>query len=339
MKVTEANWTTNEFAGHAIRMRNQDGYFSATDMCKVGNKLYGHYRENSQTKDYVEALSTSIGIPIDQLINKITTGPNEYRGTWVHPKVAIHLAMWISPKFSVKVIDWVDRFLRGDITLVKDIVERHDAINNTQSEVLITTMEKQIAEYKKEINTLGNQVTTLTNEVNTIGKIKEDLQEQVEKLNQFTCKYCNRRYSSTNGLTRHLNNNCTDKMTRDISLTIDMSKFKSYAELLAEYDIEDFDYSLEFKNWDSDEPILVIYNSENRFVYKVGRNESRWRAIKFMNKHMNVPLQMLLDDGAVKFISDNDTKLKTLNAALSVRDDYLLADEFKIKLGIVEEDE
>lgn len=32
-----------------------------------------------------------MGIPIDLIIQKITTGPNEYRETWVHPQLAINL--------------------------------------------------------------------------------------------------------------------------------------------------------------------------------------------------------------------------------------------------------
>lgn len=48
---------------------------------------------------------------------------------------------------------------------------------------------------------------------------------------------------------------------------------------------------------------------------------------------------MLLDDVSNKFIDDNTFKLKTLNASLSVQDDYMLEDEFKIKLGIITEED
>jgi hypothetical protein len=44
-----------------------------------------------------------MGIHIDLLIETRVTGPNEVRGTWVHPYVAVHLAQWLSPRFAVQV--------------------------------------------------------------------------------------------------------------------------------------------------------------------------------------------------------------------------------------------
>jgi hypothetical protein len=39
-------------------------------------------------------------------VQKITTGPDEQRGIWVHPQVAINLAMWCSVGFAVQVTAW-----------------------------------------------------------------------------------------------------------------------------------------------------------------------------------------------------------------------------------------
>lgn len=258
--MTDIIYTIKEFAGYQIKQRD-DGYLNATEMCKVGKKKYNDYDRLNQTKEYLEALNRSTGIPADLLIEKIITGPNDNRGTWVHPRVAIHLAQWVSPQFAVQVTDWVLRFMSGDLTLVSDIVKRHDEINDTKTEILLNTMSNQINEYKVQVIELN--------------KIKDTLEKQVENLNKFICKYCNRRYSSTTGLTRHLNTNCTDKMNKEFSLTIDLDKFKSYIELLEDYKIEDFDYTFKFKNWDTDVPTLIIYN-DYKYLYKINLNESRW---------------------------------------------------------------
>jgi hypothetical protein len=37
--------------------------------------------------------------------------------------------MWISPEFGVEVAEWVYRFISGDLTLVHDLVERHETVN------------------------------------------------------------------------------------------------------------------------------------------------------------------------------------------------------------------
>jgi|GEM_PF-7084574 len=52
-------------------------------------------------------LSGSARIRADQLIIKVMTGPNEHRGTYGHPKIAINFAQWCSPEFAVIVTDWV----------------------------------------------------------------------------------------------------------------------------------------------------------------------------------------------------------------------------------------
>jgi hypothetical protein len=79
------------------------GYVNATEMCKANGKKMKHYNENKSTKAYHAAFSASAGIPTNQLI--IETGvenvPNELRGTWIHPDLALHLAQWISAEFYV----------------------------------------------------------------------------------------------------------------------------------------------------------------------------------------------------------------------------------------------
>ena len=61
----------------------------------------GTYSQNAATKAFVDALSRSAGIPADHLMQNLSNVPNEQKGTWVHPTIAIHLAMWCSPAFAV----------------------------------------------------------------------------------------------------------------------------------------------------------------------------------------------------------------------------------------------
>ena len=89
--------------GEVISQRPKDGYINATALCDACGKLLGNYLRNTQTKEFLKELERSMRIRIDLLIQKITTGPNNLRGTWVHPDVAIHLAQWLSPKFAVQV--------------------------------------------------------------------------------------------------------------------------------------------------------------------------------------------------------------------------------------------
>lgn len=86
-----------------IRIRN-DRYVSLTDMAQAANKLFGGWNRLESTKSYLATLSRSMQIDIDVLVQVNTTGLNEDRGTWGHPKVAIRFAQWCNDEFAV----WVD---------------------------------------------------------------------------------------------------------------------------------------------------------------------------------------------------------------------------------------
>jgi hypothetical protein len=85
----------------------EDGYINATLLCKAGNKKFNNWYRMERTTQFIDKLSRSALISADLLIDIINTGPNEKRGTWVHPRVAVSIAQWISPDFDVKVSGWV----------------------------------------------------------------------------------------------------------------------------------------------------------------------------------------------------------------------------------------
>jgi len=95
-----------------VEQRASDGYINATAMCKAAGKLFGHYRENATTKEFLDALATDIGIPISGLVQSVKGG-SDPQGTWVHPQLAIHLAQWLSPQFAVNVSKWVFDWMSG----------------------------------------------------------------------------------------------------------------------------------------------------------------------------------------------------------------------------------
>lgn len=91
-----------------IRQRKDDGYIHATAMCEAGGKRLNNYLRNTTTRDFIAALESETRIRASQLVivKKGNSGGFE-QGTWVHPKVALHLAQWISPGFAVQVVNWV----------------------------------------------------------------------------------------------------------------------------------------------------------------------------------------------------------------------------------------
>ena len=98
-KVFELQLPNNTKISIPIR---EDGMINATLLCKTGKTRFSKYIKNKQTQDFLNLLSSSEKLSIDKLFF-IQKG-RLIQGTWIHRKVALHLAQWIYPNFSIKVI-------------------------------------------------------------------------------------------------------------------------------------------------------------------------------------------------------------------------------------------
>jgi KilA-N domain len=96
-----------EFGTTAIGQRVKDGYTDATAMCQATGKEWTNFRENKSTEDFTQALASNLQIPSSALVQSIRG-----QGTWVHPRIAIHLAMWCSAHIAVQVTGWVEEWYR-----------------------------------------------------------------------------------------------------------------------------------------------------------------------------------------------------------------------------------
>lgn len=90
----------------AIARRDEDGYANATAMCQANGREWKAYHRIDRTQEYIQALAASLDLTPADLVITTTTGPNEFRGTWIHPRLAVDLARWISPEFAVWMDGW-----------------------------------------------------------------------------------------------------------------------------------------------------------------------------------------------------------------------------------------
>jgi hypothetical protein len=99
-------------------LQRGDGYWNATAMCRACGAEWSGYLRNQSTDRFLRSLERSLQICRDQLVQTISNGPNPLRGTWVHRRVAIHLAQWLDPEFAVLVSGWVEElFTRGHVEI------------------------------------------------------------------------------------------------------------------------------------------------------------------------------------------------------------------------------
>jgi septal ring factor EnvC (AmiA/AmiB activator) len=161
-----AEYLEHRFGGISINQRESDGFLDATNMCKTNKKkLFKDYMRLKSTKEFHKALSANGGItPLELVESKV--GGN-HSGTWVHPKVAIHLAMWISPAFAVHVIDWVFRFISGDPSLVGEVAARVEDVNRKELDEAmdkIALLQMSLNDAQAENLELVSMLTSLENE-------------------------------------------------------------------------------------------------------------------------------------------------------------------------------
>jgi hypothetical protein len=111
--------------GEVIDQRAGDGYINATAMCKAAGKRWPDYIRLDATKEFLVELSSVVQIPTTELIQSLRGGTPELQGTWVHPKVAVHLAQWLSPRFAVQVSTWVYEWMTLGVRRTKPELPFH----------------------------------------------------------------------------------------------------------------------------------------------------------------------------------------------------------------------
>jgi hypothetical protein len=89
-----------------IQQRTSDGYINATELCKAAGRRWHNYLRDENSGHFLRALAAKTRISVMDL-NQEVRGENGTSSTWVHPKVAIHLAQWLSADFAVQVSEWV----------------------------------------------------------------------------------------------------------------------------------------------------------------------------------------------------------------------------------------
>ena len=81
------------------------------------------------------------------LIDIKVEGDNDDRGTWVHPRVAIHIAQWVSPKFAVVVTGWIQQLLSTGSVALERPVKVFTTLTEMDIEAEVLEQEVKLEEY------------------------------------------------------------------------------------------------------------------------------------------------------------------------------------------------
>src|ERR1700758_2600817 len=98
-----------DYQGFAVSFTDE-GWFNATAAAAHFGRRVDHYLANSDTKEYIAALSEDPNTRQSGYFMKTQRGKGG--GTWLHPDLAVHFARWLDIRFAI----WCDRQSRSLLT-------------------------------------------------------------------------------------------------------------------------------------------------------------------------------------------------------------------------------
>lgn len=94
-------------------LMREDGYTQATKLFQAACKRLDNWKRSHQTKHFIKLLAEETGLKENDLIESKRGGYDKnLTGTWVHPRLATHMALWISTGFCMQVTKWVEEWMK-----------------------------------------------------------------------------------------------------------------------------------------------------------------------------------------------------------------------------------
>lgn len=155
-----------EYNGIRIEAR-EDSFINATQMCKAAKKKWAKYKENQSTHEFFEALSQELQCPISDIV--ISQVGGDRSGTWVHRRIAIHLAQWCNAKFAVWVTGQIERIIDGRQVAHREHAEAsfYEALFNKLVEGQNQLIQGHL-DSSKRINRIEDDVSQVKDDVRAI---------------------------------------------------------------------------------------------------------------------------------------------------------------------------
>jgi hypothetical protein len=101
-----------ELAGHSIRQNHKTLMFSANDMASLfPKKNLEHWIKSKSTIDFSDTIKMREELNDDDVILRTGIKRGNESGTWLHPLLAVDLAMWLDSNFKYDVLKWVQDHL------------------------------------------------------------------------------------------------------------------------------------------------------------------------------------------------------------------------------------
>lgn len=84
-----------------VLIMRDNGYVNATKLCRESGKEFEEWYQSELAKEYVKLVGEDVGVSVESLRIEVEDGEEELRGTYVHPKLIVILAMWADVEYAL----------------------------------------------------------------------------------------------------------------------------------------------------------------------------------------------------------------------------------------------
>jgi hypothetical protein len=174
----------------AIHIR-EDGYVNATKLARAGGREWFEYYRSDRCQNLLTLLleenndiPQSDEVRKEHLVHTKTVGPNELRGTWVHPHVAADCADWVSASFAVKVCPLVWGWSTGQVTGTQAAAQAAAQVSPLGSDT-----PKVIARHERLLRAHGHErgayAALIGDGLGKIGKVEKNFTSRMPRHQSF----------------------------------------------------------------------------------------------------------------------------------------------------------
>jgi hypothetical protein len=168
---TSINTTSLVLNNITIEARSSDNFINATQLCKAGVKKFSHWISLDSTKELIKELEQSLDADIPTCKTLIYTSKSKYKGSWIHPDLAVQLAQWISPKFAIQVSRWIrELMLTGSVSV--DSKKTDEELLKLQNE--LKQKETALQEKTAELEKSKQKMIRLNDFITSTKELKKD---------------------------------------------------------------------------------------------------------------------------------------------------------------------
>lgn len=137
MSKIELEYIIDKIGDVTIITDMSDGFINISHIIHHTNKRYSNWTRLLGVNDYIDKVK--IISKYKELERKVKGKSKELDGKYIHYLLAIAYAEWCSPIFHIEIIELVRKYNEGNLSLIKDIMERYNIIHNTNSQTFIYT--------------------------------------------------------------------------------------------------------------------------------------------------------------------------------------------------------